>query len=582
VTTSSVQIQVPWHVGKGIFLDMPPEFLKLLPNQQGEFAIVLIDEAGRRMATLYDAGLHHLELRGLMQWIARHEPNAGDHILFRQKTPLSVEFEIIFESSRPSQQQATGGLFLGNLKDSLGHYQTDKPFRLPVEDLVTHLFICGVTGSGKTVLLKAVLEEAIANKIPSLIIDLKGDLSSIALAFSELSPEQFAPWVRARQGQTQEEAVNAVVDRHRAGLAGFDLDEDDMRRLHDQASFAVFSPRHGYGIPLAISSLLEAPDNIAELIATEPNYVLETIDAFVTSFVKSLFGGRRLSRLNKYKTYLSEIVRYAWEHHDRLDGQAGLGRVQNLILAPPFTQIGGMPLDRFINEKERNELGSRIAMMLSGGEQLWFQGVPLDIDRLLSRPDATRTPVTIVNVHDLPNFDDQTLVVSHISNALFLWARKQGDAGDRARLLFVLDEIAGGGGREAFFPSPPYESPSKPGLNRLLRQGRAYGVSCLFATQNPADVDYKGLSNCGTWLVGKLQTDRDRKKIMQGMSAAEIYIDRVEDQLRGLDFGVFLAKLRNGQVRVFQERWLLTHHTLLNDSQLGQINQPEIMSWFKQ
>jgi len=204
----------------------------------------------------------------------------------------------------------------------------------------------------------------------------------------------------------------------------------------------------------------------------------------------------------------------------------------------------------------------------------------LEIDVLLDRPSGDSVPVSIINLRELPTFDDQMHALSHLSYALYHWARRKGDSGGMPRIIFFVDEIGGGGGRNAFFPSHPYDPPSKPGLNLLLRQGRTFGVSCIFATQNPGDVDYKGLSNCQTWLVSRLQTKRDRDKIRQGMSAAEIFIESVDNKLQDIQPGEFLVKSRSGGVRVVEERWLMSYHRTLSEAEVARVNTQEIYTWY--
>lgn len=263
-----------------------------------------------------------------------------------------------------------------------------------------------------------------------------------------------------------------------------------------------------------------------------------------------------------------------------MQGQDGLVTIQELILNPPIRTIGGMAVDMFISQKARIDLASNVAMCLSGAEQLWFKGVPLEIDALLDRPSRDSVPVSIINLRGLATFDDQMHALSHLAYALYYWARRKGDSGGMPRIIFFVDEIGGGGGRNAFFPSHPYNPPSKPGLNLLVRQGRTFGLCCIFATQNPGDVDYKGLSNCQTWMVSRLPTKRDRDKIMQGMSAAEIYIESVADKLRDVQSGEFLVKLRTGDTRVVQERWLMSYHKTLSEAQVTRINTQEIRTWY--
>lgn len=264
-----------------------------------------------------------------------------------------------------------------------------------------------------------------------------------------------------------------------------------------------------------------------------------------------------------------------------MQGQNGLYVIQTMIQTPPIQRIGGMHIDKFITEKARTELAKRVTMCLSGEQQLWFKGVPLDIDVLLSRPSENTVPISIINLRELATFDDQMHALSHLTYALYEWARRKGDSRGEPRLLFFIDEIAGGGGRNAFFPSHPYDPPSKSGLNLLLRRGRTFGLSCIFATQNPGDVDYKGLSNCQTWMVSRLQTDRDRKKIQEGMSTAEIHIDSVGNKLRDLQPSEFLVRSKHGGTTIVQERWLMSYHKTLSEGEIALINQQHVLEWFE-
>jgi len=186
----------------------------------------------------------------------------------------------------------------------------------------------------------------------------------------------------------------------------------------------------------------------------------------------------------------------------------------------------------------------------------------------------------LINLRELSTFDDQMHALSHLTYALHDWARRKGDSGGMPRLLFFIDEIGGGGGRDAFFPSHPYDPPSKSGLNLLLRRGRAFGLCCIFATQNPGDVDYKGLSNCQTWMVSRLQTKLDRDKIRQGMSAAEIHIDSMDDKLRDLQPSEFLVRSKTGGTTIVQERWLMSYHKTLSELEIAKINQIPVLEWF--
>ncbi len=573
---NQVRFYVPWATGKGTALAMPLGFSDIFSVAEDVISLPLMlrDEKGQEYAVIYNRQRNEMLMQGLIGWVRNYEPEAGATVVFELIDAQTRLFRIALEKETLSP---TDGLYLGKRKDSLGKFPTDRNFFLPLQDLVTHVFICGVTGTGKTVMGKAIIEEAILKKIPSIVVDLKGDLTSLALIFSSLQESEFEPWVEVRPGTHRRDAVRDKVEEYKTNLASFGLTTDDMERLHKSAAFAVFTPKIGKGIPLAIASPLAAPSDIADL---DDDTVLKMAGDFSTTFVKTLFPERKTSRLDKHKSFLEVLVSYCWEQGIDLRGQDGLYTIQGLIQSPPIQQLGGMPIDTFISPSARIELANRVAMCLSGEEQLWFKGVPLEIDLLLSRPLSDSVPISIVNLRDLSTFDDQMHVLSHLSYALYDWARRKGDSGGMPRIIFFIDEIGGGGGRDAFFPSHPFDPPSKSGLNLLLRKGRAFGLCCLFATQNPGDVDYKGLSNCQTWMVSRLQTKRDRDKIRQGMSAAEIHIESVDDKLRDIQPSEFLVRSKSGGTTVVQERWLMSYHKTLSEVEAGRINQPAILEWF--
>jgi hypothetical protein len=569
---------IPWKVGKGTSLKMTEEFSSLFPKTKSEVPLILQDQNKQKFSVIYNRENNEILMQGLISWVRNYEPTAGANLIFELLDPEQPLFRLTLDKETPPPPD---GLYLGKRKDLLGKYATDKNFFLPVQDLVTHVFICGVTGTGKTVMGKSIIEEAILKGIPAIIVDLKGDLSSLGLIFSSLEESEFEPWVEVQARENRQAVIRTEVERYKEKLAAFGLTTADMEQLKNKASFAVFTPKVGKGIPLAIASPLAAPPDIEQLLQSEPDTVLSMIGAFSATFIKTLFPEAKAKKLNEYKSFLEAIVLFCWQQDINLQGQEGLYAIQEMIRKPPIQKIGGMEIHTFIKEKERTEFAKRVAMCLSGEQQLWFKGIPLDIDGLLSRPTNNTVPISIINLRELATFDDQMHALSHLTYALYEWARRKGDSRGEPRLLFFIDEIAGGGGRNAFFPSHPYDPPSKSGLNLLLRRGRAFGLSCIFATQNPGDVDYKGLSNCQTWMVSRLQTDRDRKKIREGMSTAEIYIDSVDDKLRDMQPNEFLVRSKSGGTTVVQERWLMSYHKMLSEAEIARINQPHILEWFR-
>jgi len=575
------KIYIPWKGGKGSSLKMTEEFSSLFSKAKSKVPLILQDQDGQEFSVIYNREKNEIPTTGLISWIRNHNQTTNDG--------LTLVFELL--DSEQSLFRLTldkeilpppDGLYLGKRKDLLGKYSTDQKFFLPIQDLVTHVFICGVTGTGKTVMGKSIIEEAILKGIPSIIVDLKGDLSSLGLIFSSLEESEFEPWIEVQARQNRQAVIQSEIEKYKENLATFGLTTEDMERLRNKASFAVFTPKAGKGIPLAIASPLAAPPDVAQLLASEPDTVLSMIGTFCATFVKTLFPEAKTKKINEYKSFLEAIILFCWQQGIDLQGQNGLYVIQEMIQNPPIQQIGGMHIGKFIEEKARTELTKRVAMCLSGEQQLWFKGVPLDIDVLLSRPSDNIVPISIINLRELPSFDDQMHALSHLTYALYEWARRKGDSRGEPRLLFFIDEIGGGGGRNAFFPSHPYDPPSKSGLNLLLRRGRAFGLSCIFATQNPGDVDYKGLSNCQTWMISRLQTDRDRKKIREGMSTAEKYEHSADDKLRDMQPSEFLVMSKSGKTTVVQERWLMSYHKTLSESEIARINQPHILEWFEQ
>jgi len=474
-------------------------------------------------------------------------------------------------------------LFLGHC---ISLEESDKKilgnFYLPIRDLLTHIFICGVTGSGKTVFGKAIVEELALKGVPSILIDLKGDLSSLSLLFDSPSEEYFALYPQGGSSiQDSREKAVKEFENHLRQLNKFGLSADNIRKLKESVEVVIFTPRSGRGIPLAISSLANPPENIQELYDQEPETVLAMIDSLVNSLVDRLYPDERITRREKEKKFLSEILLYAWLNEVELEGLQGLVRLIELVENPPIEEVGVLPLNEYMQPRVRKELVQKLNGLLVGAEQLWYKGVPLDIDLLSGKRHKTnKTQISIINLTELDSFDDRCFVVSRIAYSIYNWMRKQGGA-THPRLIFYIDEIGGGGGKRAFYPSHPFHVVSKPAIDLLLRQGRAFGVCCVFATQNPGDVNYKGLSNCGTWFVGKLSTKRDRDKVLEGISEADIKFDKIDELLTSPDDGEFLIKLRSGEVGVVKERWLVSFHRTLPPLFLSKVLSQETKESFR-
>ncbi|MCC6679473.1 MAG: DUF853 family protein [Phycisphaeraceae bacterium] len=468
--------------------------------------------------------------------------------------------------SRPDQ-----GLYLGRrLEDHFNELvATDQPFVMEETDLLTHVFICGVTGSGKTVLAKALVEEAALKQIPAIAIDLKGDISALALMMSGEDPEDFIPWVAPLRGRSIEEVAADRAEEHKRNLSKWGFTTRDIEQAKKRIGVNIFTPRSNDGFRLALSAFPEPPDNLEEMKVSDPDAYMSLIDFLAGQFVARLSVNRNLGE--KAKGYVFEIIKTCFARGMSMHGYDGVQLVLDEIRAPELdiTQIGGMPRDEYIKEKDREHIANAVNGLLTGAGRSMYEGWPISIDTLLAPSYAgDRTPISVINLSHL-EFKDQAYVVGYVAYLIWFWMRRLEGTYD-PRLLFFIDEIGGGGGKSAFFPSVAISS-SKPALNLLLRQGRAKGVCCVFATQNPGDIDYKGLSNCGTWMVGQLRTKRDRSKIEQGAAEAEYEFESARRYLPTLNTGQFVVKTPTSSWSIIQERWLWGLHRPLAAKELQQL-----------
>ena len=359
-------------------------------------------------------------------------------------------------------------------------------------------------------------------------------------------------------------------------MAEFDLTLEDLNIFLSKTRVVILTPKSKKGIPLAISSLPPPPINYDDLMRNKPEEILEMIDSIAKTLLMRAYPSMDLSRLQTQEKLLVEIIAHAWRMGEKIEGLEGLGKIIKYLQDPPISKIGFMDLDDFIPKKDRTKLAQGLNTLAIGSEKLWLDGEKLDLDYLIEKYSKDgKTPIFVVNMSDLNNFEDQMFVVSSISYYIYKWMKEKGGAGE-PRLLYYIDEIGGGGGKQAFFPSHPYYPPSKAPLMMLIKQARSFGVCCVFATQNPGDIDYKSLSNCGTWLIGKLQTKRDREKVFQGLSDAEVLsmnmdINYLDSVLSSLNTGEFFLKRKDGRIDFFKERWIYSYHKTLSPDEIAKI-----------
>ncbi len=455
--------------------------------------------------------------------------------------PASADFEKlgVFYLGRPydlKAKQTTPGLLLYDSKD-----------------LVTHGVCIGMTGSGKTGLCLALIEEALLDGIPVLLIDPKGDLPNLCLTFPELRPEDFAPWVNEedarRRGLPVEAFAAQQAELWRKGLAAWGQDGTRIRRLREAADVAVYTPGSTAGLPVSIVKSFAAPPTA---LREDSELFRERIGTTATSLL-GLLGIEADPLRSREHILLARLFEAAWQDGRALELWGLIQQIQN----PPITKVGALDLEAFFPAKDRFELATRLNNLLAApGFDAWLEGEPLDVGALLHTPEG-KPRATIFSIAHLSDAE-RMFFVSLLLNETLGWVRAQSGTTSLRALVYV-DEVFG------YLP-PVANPPSKLPLLTLLKQARAFGVGVVLATQNPVDLDYKGLANTGTWFIGRLQTDRDRARVLDGLEGAAAGSDKrfdrgmMEEILGGLGARVFLLNnVHEDAPEVFESRWAMSY-----------------------
>lgn len=455
--------------------------------------------------------------------------------------------------------------YLGRHYDLDSRELLDDLLMYDARDLCTHAMCVGMTGSGKTGLCISLLEEAALDGIPSICLDPKGDLANLLLTFPELRAADFEPWLdpgeAVRKGIKLEALAEQKAALWRNGLADWGQSPDRIRRLKDSVDMAIYTPGSNIGIPLTVLRSMDAPSPDAmqdrEIIADR-----------ITGLVSGLLALMRLDAdpmTSPEHILLSSIVQHQWGEGKGV----GISQLVRLIQKPPLERIGVVDLDSFMTASDRSKFAMRLNNVLaSPAFASWLEGEPLSIKNLLYTPEG-KPRLSIVSISHL-NDSERMFFVTILLNELLAWVRTQTGTSS-LRAMFYMDEVAG------YFP-PVSNPPSKPPMLTLLKQARAFGLGITLATQNPVDLDYKGLSNIGTWFLGRLQTERDKARVLDGLEGAAgqagQFLDRaqMDRALSGLGNRVFLMNnVHDGFPSVLQTRWTMSF--LAGPLARGQISQ---------
>jgi hypothetical protein len=446
-----------------------------------------------------------------------------------------------------------GAFYLGRIFDLESGRVRDEPLLYDARDLTTHAVCVGMTGSGKTGLCIALLEEAAIDGIPALAIDPKGDLGNLLLTFPELRPADFRPWIdpaeAARSGRTPDEQARATAEAWSTGLAEWGQDRSRIARLREAADIAVYTPGAGAGLPLSVLRSLTAPT--PELRA-DPDGLRERTLSAVAGLL-ALVGIDADPVRSREHILLSALVDAAWREGRDLELPALIRAIQS----PPFARLGVLDLESVFPAAERFALALSLNNLLaSPAFAAWSEGERLDVGRLLHTPEG-RPRLSILSIAHLSDAE-RMFFVTLLLNEVVAWMRAQPGTSSLRAILY-MDEVFG------YFP-PSANPPSKRPMLTLLKQARAHGLGVVLATQNPVDLDYKGLSNAGTWFLGRLQTERDKARVLEGLegasAAAGAGFDRARTEriLAGLGSRVFLMNnVHDDAPVVFHSRWALSY-----------------------
>ncbi len=456
---------------------------------------------------------------------------------------------------RTEDYEQLGKFYLGREYDLGKKELGDDLVLYDSKDLVTHGVVLGMTGSGKTGLCVAMLEEAAMDNIPAIVIDPKGDISNLLLTFPDLAPEDFRPWINeddaAKKGLTPDEHAAKTAELWKNGLASWGEGPERIRAFRDKVDMAVYTPGSTAGLPVSILSSLDVPEFE---VLDDAEAFAERIESTVSSLL-SLVGIDADPIRDPEHILLSNIFAHSWKAGHGVTLESLIRSIQ----VPPFETIGVMDLETVCPEDDRRDLAMKMNNLLaSPGFSTWLEGEPLDIKRMLHTAEG-KPRISIFSIAHLSD-SERMFFVSLLLNQMLGWMRSQSGT-TSLRALLYMDEIYG------YLP-PTAMPPSKKPMMTMLKQARAFGLGVLLATQNPVDLDYKALSNIGTWFLGRLQTERDKARVLDGLEGAAASNDggfdrgKMEQLLAGLGSRVFLMNnVHEDAPVVFHVRWVMSYLT---------------------
>ncbi len=472
-----------------------------------------------------------------------------------------------------------GAFYLGREYDLANREMGDNLLLYDSKDLVTHACVVGMTGSGKTGLGVSMIEEAAIDGIPCLVVDPKGDLTNLLLNFPELAPADFKPWVHAedatREGKSIDDVAADKAALWKKGLGDWHQSPDRIQRLANAVDFNIYTPGSDAGIPVSIlSSFAPPPPEVRE----DGDLYRDRISTTATSLL-TLLGIDADPIQSREHILITTILDHCWEKNQTVD----LGNLIQMVQTPPVAKVGVMDLESFYPSKDRFGLAMAMNNLLASPSfESWMTGEPMDVDRLLYTPEG-KPKVSIFSIAHLSD-PERMFFMSLLLNQTLSWMRTRPGTTSLRAMLYI-DEIFG-------YMPPVANPPTKKPLLTLLKQARAYGLGLVLATQNPVDLDYKGLSNTGTWFLGRLQTEQDKERVLDGLQGASNEAgsgfdrEEISDILSGVGKRVFLMhNVHDAAPVTFHTRWAMSYlagpmtrtqiKTLMKDKKGGLAAQPQ-------
>lgn len=446
-----------------------------------------------------------------------------------------------------------GEFYLGKVVDLETMKSSEQYYLYKSKDLTTHAICVGMTGSGKTGLCIDLLEEAAIDGIPALVIDPKGDMGNLMLAFPDFLAENFEPWIdtveASRQGLTTQEAAAQVAENWKNGLADSGIDGARVQKYLDSVELNIYTPGSNAGKQLSIIDVTDLP---SDAILNDE----EALNNYVSSTVSNILS---LLKIDSDPLTSREHILLSYIFLDKYKKRESLG-ITELIQAiqnPGFDKLGALDLESFYPEKDRFRLAVQLNnLMASPSFASWLKGEALDVQNLLYTKEG-KPKISIISINHLSD-EDRMFIVTAILNKVISWTRAQAGTSSLRAILY-MDEIFG------YFP--PVSNPSsKQALLTLLKQARAFGLAVVLATQNPVDLDYKGLSNIGSWFIGRLQTEQDKNRLLDGLQSVSnesgMNFDRnqLSELISALPKRTFLVNnVHESGPELFKTRWTMSY-----------------------